>query len=346
MRTSREGVKNLGIRILVVALLLIAAPAHAKTFKIATVSPDGLSWMKQLRTGANEIKDRTDGRVEFKIYPGGVQGDDFTVLRKMRIGQLQGGVVASSSLTRFYPDLQIYSLPLSFHNHDEVDYVRARMDQRIASGLDSAGLVSFSFVETGFAYLLTTKPVTTLPELRNMKSWVPDGDPVAARLIRSFGVSPIPLHLTDVLAGLQTGMVDAIMVPPIVALALQWHNHVNYLMDEPLLYTYTIMMLDKKAFAAVSEPDQEIVREVMDRVFMAVDKENRKDNQAAFKALVNQGIEVVEPRAEELVSWRAQAETSINALVEAKEISAESVKLLDQYLTEARSGKAQPSPGE
>ena len=124
---------------LLTCLALAPSIGEAKTFKIATVSPDGLSWMKKLRTGVKEIAARTDDRVKFKIYPGGVQGDDFTVLRKMRIGQLHGGVVAASTLTRFYPDLQVYNLPLVFRNGEEVDYVRERMDKQIQDGLEAAG---------------------------------------------------------------------------------------------------------------------------------------------------------------------------------------------------------------
>ena len=106
--------------------------------------------MKKLRSGAKEIAQRTDNRVKFKIYPGGVQGDDYTVLRKMRIGQLHGGVIAASTLTRFYPDLQVYNLPLVFRDGAEVDYVRERMDQRIVDGLEEAGFVTFNLTETGF----------------------------------------------------------------------------------------------------------------------------------------------------------------------------------------------------
>lgn len=323
-----------------VLAVCVGAPAQAKTFKIATVSPDGLSWMKKLRAGTDEIEARTDGRVKFKIYPGGVQGDDFTVLRKMRIGQLQGGAVAASSLTRFYPDLQIYNLPLTFRNQQEVDYVRERMDQRIVDGLDDAGIVSFSLIETGFAYLLSTKKVSGLKDFQNTKSWVPDGDPVSAKIIQSFGVSPIPLYLTDVLAGLQTGLVDAVTVPPIVALALQWHNHVDYVVDVPLMYIYSMMMLDKKAFESISEEDQAIVTEVMNRVFSEIDQENRNDNVAAYKALISQGLEVVEPNEAQLENWRGQAEQSIQYLVDDDQISLESLALLYKYLNEARAQSA------
>ncbi|MDG1233662.1 MAG: TRAP transporter substrate-binding protein DctP, partial [Pseudomonadales bacterium] len=164
--------------------------ADAATYKIATISPDGLSSMKKLRAGVKRIEAETDGRVKFKIYPGGVQGDDQTVLRKMRIGQLHGGAVAAGSLTRFYPDLQIYNLPLQFQSYEEVDHIRREMDQMISDGLAAAGIVSLAFSETGFAYLLSQKPVRTIADLKSLKAWIPDKDPIAAELIKSFGVSP------------------------------------------------------------------------------------------------------------------------------------------------------------
>ncbi len=329
----------MGNRILILAMLMLLMPvsASAKTFKIATISPDGLAWMKSLRAGAEEIEARTEGRVTFKIYPGGVQGDDLTVLRKMRIGQLHGGAVSSSSLTRFYPDLQVYSLPLVFESFDEVDYVRKRMDQRIIDGLAENGIVSFSLTETGFAYLLSDTQVATLQELRRKETWVPSGDPIAAELIKSFGISPIPLFITDVLAGLQTGLVDAVTVPPLVSLALQWHNHVNYMIDVPLVYTYSMMMLDKKAFASVSPDDQRIVTEVMNRVFSQVDADNRQDNLDARDALLSYGVELTQPSQEQLALWKDRARQSIEDLVSSGGISSESLRLLNGYLAEVRS---------
>lgn len=326
-------------------LPMVATPVAAKTFKIATISPDGLQWMKDLRAGAKEIEARTDGRVKFKIYPGGVQGDDFTVLRKMRIGQLHGGAVSSSTLIRFYPDLQVYSLPLVFNSFDEVDFVRERMDQRIIDGLYDNGIVSFSLTETGFAYLQTDTPVTTLQELQQKNTWVPTGDPLAEQMIKTFNVNPTPLYITDVLAGLQTGLVDAVTVPPLVALALQWHNHINYMVDLPLLYTFSTMMLDKKAFESIDEADQAVVTEVMNRVFSEIDAANRADNRAAFDALLNQGIELTEPSEDQLANWKRLARTSIDGMVEEGEVSAESVDLLRSYLTEYRARGSDTATG-
>lgn len=317
-------------------LCLVLPKAYGATYKIATISPDGLSWVKKLRDGVKEIDVRTEGRVKFKIYPGGVQGDDFTVLRKMRIGQLHGGAVAAGSLTRFYPDLQIYNLPLQFKSYEEVDHIRGEMDQMIARGLEDAGIVTFAFTETGFAYLLSKSPVRSVEELKALKAWIPEGDPISAELIKSFDVSPIPLNVSDVLAGLQTGLINAVVVPPVVALALQWHNHVDYVMNLPLVYIYSMLAMDKKAFNRISADDQRIVREVMDRLFREVEKDTRIDNEKAYRALMSVGIEPVEPS--ELPAWQAVADRSVASLIQSGEISPESVEL---YLANLKKYRAQ-----
>ncbi|MGB1686135.1 MAG: TRAP transporter substrate-binding protein DctP [Pseudomonadales bacterium] len=325
---------------LLVLIMMMFSPlgVEAATYKIATISPDGLGWMKKLRAGAKEIDTRTDGRVKFKIYPGGVQGDDATVLRKMRIGQLHGGVVAAGSLTRFYPDLQVYNLPLQFRDTDEVEYVREEMDQMIVDGLGNAGIVSFHLTETGFAYLLSQEPVTEVDDLKDLKAWIPDGDPIAAELVKAFGVSPIPLNMTDVLAGLQTGLIDAVMAPPAVALALQWHNHVKYMTELPLVYIYSMLAMNDKAYKKIKQDDRRVVQEVMDRVFREVELDTRVDNQKALQALTSIGIERVEVPAEALVEWQAMADQSIGKLIQSGEISPESVQIYLKTLKAYREG--------
>ncbi len=327
---------------LLVLIMMMFSPlgVEAATYKIATISPDGLGWMKKLRAGAREIETRTDGRVKFKIYPGGVQGDDATVLRKMRIGQLHGGVVAAGSLTRFYPDLQVYNLPLQFRDTDEVEYVREEMDQMIVDGLGNAGIVSFHLTETGFAYLLSQEPVTEVDDLKDLKAWIPDGDPIAAELVKAFGVSPIPLNMTDVLAGLQTGLIDAVMAPPAVALALQWHNHVKYMTDLPLVYIYSMLAMNDKAYKKIKQDDRSVVQEVMDRVFREVELDTRVDNQKALQALTSIGIETVEVPAEARVEWQAMADQSIGKLIQSGEISPESVQIYLKALKTYREDSA------
>lgn len=330
------------IRLVVVLSICFAfVPAQAKVYKIATISPDGLSWMKKLRESTREIEQKTAGRVKFKIYPGGVQGDDQTVLRKMRIGQLHGGALAAGSLTKFYPDLQIYNLPLEFRNYEEVDYVRQNLDDRIIQGLADKGLIIFGLTETGFAYILSSTPVRSVNDLRKLKAWIPDNDPIALRLVRSFGVSPIPLHLANVLTALQTGLINAVAIPPIVAIALQWHTQVKYITDMPLVYIYSMLVMDRKAYERMDAGDQIIVREILGKTFAEIDRDNRRSNVAAYQALLSQGLEEVSPTDENRREWLSMAEISVKELIRIGGITTETYSILMTHLNTIRQQSGQ-----
>ncbi len=309
--------------------------ASGEVFKIATISPDGLGWMSKFRVGLERIEAETNKRVTFKIYPGGVQGDDATVLRKMRIRQLNGGVFAAGSLTRFFPDLQVYNLPLQFRSYEEVDFVRARMDSYISDGLRKAGIKTFAFTETGFAYLLANEPVSSLADLRRLKAWIPDNDPIAAELIKSFDVSPIPLNITDVLPALQTGMINAVVGPPSVILALQWHNHLTHLMNLPLVYIYSMLAMDMKVYSKASSTDQDTVVKILDEVFELVGRETRSDNERALQALKKIGITFIEPTNK--AEWQAAADLSVQKLMRSGEISGAVVNTYLEHLKNFRS---------
>ena len=126
--------------VFVVLFFLLSSQANAVVLKIATLSPDGSNWMIAMRQGAKEVAKKTENRVRFKFYPGGIMGGDKAVLRKIRIGQLHGGILTSGSLSKFYHDLLVYNLPMVFKSFAEVDFVRKHMDMLIIDGLEKAAL--------------------------------------------------------------------------------------------------------------------------------------------------------------------------------------------------------------
>jgi TRAP-type C4-dicarboxylate transport system substrate-binding protein len=278
----------------VIAALMLSMPAMAVTLKIATATPNGSQWMTDMRAGAAEIKERTEGRVVIKYYGGGVKGDDGKVLSQIRIRQLQGGAFTPSALSSQYSELNLYGMPLVFNSEEEAAYVRSRMDERISKGLEDAGFVNFGFATSGFANILSSTPVKSLADLKGKRVWVPDGDSISYASMQALSLTPVTLPLTDVLTGLQTGLVDIVAIPPIVALLLQWHTKVKYVTQVPLVYTFGFMAVDKKTFEKISEADQAIVRDVMGRMYQNFDKVNIVDNREAFKSLVKSGIEIVE----------------------------------------------------
>src|SRR5512140_312868 len=224
------------LSLLLAALLAVPfAPAQALTLKIATLAPDGTAWMQELRRGGEEIAKRTEGRVTVKYYPGGSMGSDRVVLRKIRAGQLQGGALTGGAVAEIYPDAQIYSLPMLFRSYDELDYVRSRMDKKMAQGIEERGFITFGFTDGGFAYLMSSSQLQRVDDLKNQKIWVPEGDDISRGMFETLGAPSVPLPLTDVLTGLQTGLITTIGATASGAIALQWHTKVKYLTDMPTM---------------------------------------------------------------------------------------------------------------
>lgn len=328
---------------LTIAALLIGAPAFAVTLKIATVTPDGSQWMKDMRASASEIKERTEGRVLIKYYGGGVKGDDTKVLGQIRIRQLQGGAFTPSALASQYSDLNLYGMPLVFDSVEEAAYVRSRMDTRLQKGLENAGFVNFGFATSGFANIMSATPVTTLADLRGKRVWVPEGDTISYASMEALQLNPVTLPLTDVLTGLQTGLIDIVAIPPIVALVLQWHTKVKYVTKVPLVYTFGFMAVDKKAFDTISDADKAIVTEVMTRTYRNFDKVNLVDNQGAYDALLKSGIEAVKFDDEEFVKVRnLLLESNLKLGVEGA-FSLGLYREMLQYIDEYRSGQVAAS---
>ena len=325
---------------LIILALLVSGLANAAVLKIATVAPEGSSWMKDMRASAKEIQELTEGRVQIKYYGGGVMGNDTKVLGKIRIGNMQGGAFTPSALQKIYPEIGLYGLPLTFDSNEEVAYVRARLDQTIKDGLAEAGFISFGFAAGGFAVIMSNKPVTSLSDLKGKKVWVPEGDTISYASMKALSLSPVTLPLTDVLTGLQTGLIDIVAMSPIGALVLQWHTKVKFITDLPLLYTMGFMAIDKKAFNKISPADQEIVRQVMTRTYAQLNDANLVDNKEALQALLNTGIEQVVLHENEVTEIRSILRKSNRDMAEQGDYSLVLYERMLQYLQEYRAGSA------
>lgn len=336
-RTTVGGRWNGSFRAALMGLLLLAsAGAQAVTLKIATVSPEGSGWMKVLRASGKEIAARTDGRVKLKFYPGGVMGDDKAVMRKIRIGQLHGAVLTTGPLIPLYKDIQLFNLTMTFRNLDEVDYVRKRLDSTLLAGLEAKGFTAFGFAEVGFAYAMGMEAGTSVEHARSQKVWIPDGDVAAAQAVEAFGIKPVPLAITDVLAGLQTGLINGVAAPPIGALALQWHTQLKTAVDLPLLYIYGMLAVSNKHFRKVTPADQLVVREVLGAAVNEVNATSRRDHEQALAVLRKQGIKFNQPTAAETAEWRRYGEAANESMVREGLLGAELYGKVKELLAEYR----------
>jgi len=318
--------KAVNIIALSIFTLLFGSAVAAKTLKFATLAPAGTTWMNEITAGADRVEQRTSGRVKLKFYPGGVMGNDQSVHRKIKIGQLHGGAFPQSGLAQINTNAQAMGMPMMFRNIEEVDYVRERLDPVIKREMESSGFVLLGISGGGFARILSKQPMQNLEALRTSKIWIPEGDQVGLTAFRALGITPIVLPISDVFTGLQTGLIETVPSIPTSAIAFQWHSNTAYMTDLPITFLTGSLALVKSEFDKLEPGDQSILLEEMGAVFKRLDELNRIDNEAAIKALQQQGITFVSPSPGEAERWREIARQAVDDMVSSGVISAQIVE--------------------
>jgi len=300
-------------------------------FKIGSLAPAGSVWDRYFHDFAKEVAKKTNGEVKFRVYAGGVMGDDRAMYRKMRIGQLQGGGFTMTGLSEIVPDFRVMGIPFLFTHYDQVDRVMKGLMPRFKAECEGKGLVLLATTEVGFIYTMSAEPVDSIASLRKSKAWAPENDPVSLAYLKNIGVTPVPLSIPDVLPSLQTGLVDTVFNSYYGAIVLQWFTSTKYITDIPFGYAYGGLVLSKKAFDRLPGPLAEACISAADHHFSRLVAESRKSNAEALATLKKQGLTVVTPRpgeADELNRQRDRLVKEINGTYFSREIYQEAMAAL------------------
>lgn len=218
-------------------LIALAVPLPAQRasssvrINLGTVVPKDSAWYDVLVRMKQEWTTISGGRVDLRIYPGGALGDDAEMLRKVRIGQLQAVAVTGIGLSRIDDSVEALHIPMLFGSYAELDYVRDKMAPTLEAKLKAKGFVVLNWSDGGWAQFFTKEPAKTIDDIRGMKLWIAAGDPKTERLYRDFGMRPTPLPMTEMMTSLQTGLIEAIDVPPLFAMLDGSFQRAPYMTD-------------------------------------------------------------------------------------------------------------------
>ena len=276
----------------------------ATIIKIATLAPEGSAWIQTLNELNAEVIKKTDNGVKFKIYAGGVLGDEKDMVRKMHIGQIQGAVLTSAGLSGIFSEMDVFQIPFLFENYEEVDYVVGKMDAFFRKGFDDKGYKLLAWSEGGFVYLMSTIPASTMEELKKAKVWTWEDAPMASVIFAEAGISAIPLSVPDVMVGLQTGLVDVVYAPPTGAISMQWFTKIKYITDVPLIYLIGAVIVKKDVFEKLSAAHRQVITESFTRQMDQLKLEIRKQNQEAVKVMEKHGVKILQPSKEQIEEFK------------------------------------------
>jgi TRAP-type transport system periplasmic protein len=295
---------------LLIGLLSPMAEAGVR-IKIATLAPDGTTWMKVMKEMAKEVKTKTGGEVTLKFYPGGVMGDEGDVIRKMRFGQVHGGGFTGRGLGEINPHERVLELPSLFKNYKEVDCVIKGLDKRLSDGFRAKGFELLGWAEAGFVYVFTNKPLKTADDIKGVKMWMWEGDPLAKALFEANGIVPVPLDLPNVLTSMQTGLIDAVYSSPYAVVALQWHTRVKYMIRPELTFATGALLVSTKEMAKMTPEHQKIVKDLAKKYLRELTLKTRTENDQAIAVLKKSGIKIIDMDASSGVSKIEQASKKV-----------------------------------
>ena len=304
------------LAVLPLALLAASpAPAPAQTVvKLATLVPEGSVWDKALRDMGSEWNTSTQGRVSLRVYPGGVAGDEPDVVRKMRIGQLQAAAITTAGLASIDPSFNVFNVPMFFTSYPELYATLEKLEPTLRARLEAKGFVLLSWGHGGWVYFFTKSPVESVEGLKKTKMFTWAGDDNVVATWKAKGFNPVPLAATDIMTGLQTGMIDAYPTTPLLGLTLQWYRQTPYMVGMGMAPLVGGLVMSKAAWAKLPESDRAKVQAACDRMEKKLELEVPRQDTSAVAEMQKRGLKVVPVNATNAAHFRSTAEEFATSL--------------------------------
>ena len=265
---------------LIVALMLalssVAVPGQESTLRLGTILPANSIWDRALKEMTAAWQEGTDGRL--RVLVRGTAGDEATIIRRMQLNNPQVAALTLPGLTSIDDAFNVFGIPFFFASDAEAAHVLETLTPRLREVLDGRGLVLLNWGHGGWVHIFSRQPVNGLDDLRGSRLFTAAGDDGMVRWFREHGFNPVPLALTDVLMGLNTGLIDAYPSPPYGALVFQWYRRTPHMLDIPLGPLFGATVMTERAWARINEADRQVLLEraaaMQDFLFTAVPRQD------------------------------------------------------------------------
>jgi TRAP-type C4-dicarboxylate transport system substrate-binding protein len=319
------------LKIVILSFFLISTHLQAaQQVKLAVLVPEGTTWGNSLKKFAKEVDAVTGGEVNLKVYFGGVSGDEPDVLRKVRIGQLHGGIFTGKTLGDINGDVRAMEIPFTFYNNQKkASETLNKLAPQFDSTFKAKGFVNLGFYEIGQVYVVSTKKVSNLNELKGVKIWSWEGDPLVGAMLDSLQLVSVPLALPDVLSSLSTGIINAAYAPPLAILALQWNTKVKYLVDFPTAFSVGALLISDKVWVKIKPDHQQKILFLSKKYVKEANDKSIEESESAKQLLKKSGIEFVSFPEADYKSAAGVRSQVINKLKD-KYISSKILQLLEK----------------
>jgi TRAP-type transport system periplasmic protein len=286
------------------------AAAEPVVIKMATVAPEGSAWHQILKIMGEKWRQAPGGGVTLRIYPGGVLGDEPDMVRKMRVGQIQAAALTAVGLSDIDKSVAALQIPMMFRSYDELDAVRDRLRPTLEKRLEAKGFVVLNWGDAGWVMFFAKEPFSGPDDLKRMKLFTWAGDNNTVELWKATGFRPVPLASTDILPGLQTGLIDAFDTTPLLALASQWFGLAPHMLDMKWAPLVGATVITRKSFLMIPAAARPALLQAAAEAGSRMKDEIRAADQKAIEAMKKRGL-IVHPAGPGVEdAWRRAAESA------------------------------------
>ena len=321
--------------ILLAVVLVSMGLSQQYTIKFATVAPEGTAWINVMREYDAAVRKESVGRMGFKIYFGGSQGSEQQYLRKVKIGQIHSVGLTGVGMGEVAPMVRVLEAPFLVQSYQETDYLLQQFGSEFAKAFEAGGYVLLGMTDVGFVYVFTKTAIRKPDDLKAIRIWTWEGDPIPETAFNVLGINPIALSLDNVRTSLQTGLIDAFYTSQYASIALQWHTQAKYMVDVPLTNAAGAVLISKKYFDGLPKDLQDILVN-NGRTYMAkLTKLSREDNDKSVEILKKAGITFLKAEPKDLEYYLEAGRKSRRMLV-GKLYSEELLNRVENALAEFR----------
>ena len=301
--------KSRSLVVTAVLVTLMAAPVvllaqRATRIQLGSILPANSIWDRSLKEMAVEWRDETDGRVQLRVQSGAFR-DEAALARRLKRGRPQAAVFGLPG--DIHEAFSVLNIPFFFESDEEVFHVVEALNPTFERVLADEGLVLLNWGHAGWAHFFSEDRVETLDDLRRMKVFTAAGDDKMLQWYKENGFDPEPLAVTDVLLGLNTGLINAHPSPPYVALLFQWFDKTPFMLDVPLAPVLGITVVAERTWDRIDPEDREVLRASAKRLEQDLLRDVAAQERDSIEQMRQRGLTVVEIDDAAKAAFRAVA---------------------------------------
>jgi TRAP-type C4-dicarboxylate transport system substrate-binding protein len=254
------------------------------------------------------------GAVTLRIFPGGIEGPERTMLRKVALGQMQAVALSSAGLAEIDTGVSSLSIPMLFESYAELDYARERLEPQLERRIEARGYIVLNWSDVGWVHFFTKEPARSLDDIRKMRLFVSAGDPDTEAIYKKFGFNVIPSEVTAMVEALRTNRINAFDVPPLFALLDQSFALARNMIDVKRAPVVAATLIHKRAWEQIPAALQPKLLEAARQAGADYRAQIRKMGDDAIVEMRKRQLNVVHLDAAALASWRREAEAAYPAI--------------------------------